>query len=167
MRLPNRKPGKHTFPTFDPHITQTQYDAMHSKLQHILKVSRPKAIAHMQEAGENGDYSENAEYQIAKGRLRGLNTAIDELKFQLAQAIIISPNANTDTVQLGHTVTVRLENNTEVTWNILGPTEANPAAGIISHKSPVGEALLGKQVGEEVTVVLKDRTVMYTIIRIQ
>lgn|SRR3990167_7406303 len=102
MRLPNRKPGKYTFPTFDPHITQEKRDAMESKLQRILKVTRPKAIKEMQEAGENGDYSENAEYQIAKGRLRGLNKTIDELKFQLAQASIISAHTNTDTVQMGH-----------------------------------------------------------------
>jgi len=51
---------------------------MESKLQRILKVTRPKAIKEMQEAGENGDYSENAEYQIAKGRLRGLNKTIDD-----------------------------------------------------------------------------------------
>ncbi|MDP3970617.1 MAG: GreA/GreB family elongation factor [bacterium] len=163
MRLPNRKPGKYTFPTFDPHITQSQFDAMQSKLEHLKKVARLKAIKETNLYAENGDFSENAEYQIAKERLRGMNRTIDELEYQLPRAIIIEKPPENSVVQMGHTVTVSTADNNEITWKILGPKESNPSAGIISYASPIGTALIGKSVADVATVQLADRTVKYTI----
>ncbi len=163
MRLPNRKPGKYTFPTFDPYMLQSQYNAMQSKLDYLKKVARPRAIKETREHAANGDFSENAEYQIAKGRLRGMNRKIDELEFQLAQARIIESNEDTSVVKLGHTVTVVTADGKEITWKILGPTESDPTNGIISYQSPIGAALLGKGIGVVAVVELKDRNVEYTI----
>lgn len=186
MRLPNRKPGKYTFPTFDSHMTQAEFDSMQAKLERLKKVVRPEAIKETRAHGENGDFSENAEYQIAKGRLRGINRTIDELEFQIPRAIIIEAPEQNTTVQIGHTVTVRTmtpsdetngeandeanDETKEFTWKILGPKESDPTQGIISHVSPIGEALLGAQVGDVVSVQLPDRpeatVIKYTITKI-
>lgn len=165
MRLPNRKPGKYTFPTFDPTMTQAKFTALQAKVQRIKTELLPQAIKDTQKYGENGDFSENAEYQIAKGRLRGLNRTLAELQYQLAQAKIITPPSDTITVQIGHTVVIST-NTTQHTFQILGSTETNPTAGIISHHSPLGAALLGHRVGETVILTRADSTVVYTIIAI-
>lgn len=165
MRLPNRKPGKYTFPTFDPVMTEEKYQALQAKLDHILKVSRPKAIKETQQYAENGDFSENAEYQIAKGRLRSLNKTIDEIQYQLAHAQVIKKPTNTLTVQIGHNVTFEVDGNKN-TFQILGSTETNPKSGVISYKSPLGALLLGHAVGDEVSLRVRDKTVKYKITHI-
>ncbi|MEK7067659.1 MAG: GreA/GreB family elongation factor, partial [Patescibacteria group bacterium] len=109
--------------------------------------------------------SENAAYQIAKGRLRGLNRRIDETEYLLDHAIIIK-HSSSDAVQLGHEVTVEAEGKKR-TYQILGSNETNPAHGIISHNSPLGMALLGKRAGERATVKAGERDVVYTIIEVR
>ncbi|MBU0670637.1 MAG: GreA/GreB family elongation factor [Patescibacteria group bacterium] len=151
MQLPNRKPGKYTFTTFDPNITQKKYDQLKDKLERLLKDIRPGVIDEVKRYGENGDFSENAEYQDAKGRLRGINKSIDQIKGRLEKAVIIQPPSDTSEVKLGHEVTLDMNGN-EKKFKILGPSETNPEAGIISSKSPLGEALMGKKVGDKVEV---------------
>lgn len=165
MRLPNRKPGKYTFPTFDPHMTQEKFDALTQKLAHIKAVSLPKAIKETSMYRENGDFSENAEYQIAKGRLRGLLKAVDEIQHQITHAQIITGGAKTDTVQIGHTVTIQSGDLTQ-TFTILGSTEADPMKGIISYQSPLGSALMNHAAGDVVTMEIGDTQKTYTIISI-
>lgn len=166
MRLPNRKPGKYTFATFDPVMTEENFQSLKAKLDRILKVTRPQAIKDTRQFAENGDFSENAEYQIAKGRLRGLNRTIDELQEQISHAQIIPSPKNNRTIQTGHTVTIST-NHQEQTFQILGPSEANPKAGIISYKSPLGAVLLGHRVGETVSLRIGDKAVEYKIIGIK
>jgi transcription elongation factor GreA len=112
-----------------------------------------------------GDFSENVGYQVAKGRLRGLNQRILEIEDHLKNAVIFHPNKNTQVIQLGHTVTLEV-NGKEKTYTILGSAETNPTAGIISHNSPIGAALLGHGVGEEVKIKLTDKETSFKIIKI-
>lgn len=146
-------------------MTQKKLNQLKSKLGHIRTVSLPRAQRETRQHGENGDFSENAEYQIAKGRLRGLLRAVDELNYQINNAIVIDPAGQNDTVHIGHTVTLETGGH-EFRFTILGPTEANPAAGIISYKSPIGEVLLNHRVGDTVRVETGDRTVEYAIKKI-
>lgn len=165
MRLPNRKPGKYTFPQFDPKMTQAKLNALKSKLA-TTKAALPLAIKETQQYGENGDFSENAEYQIAKGRLRALNRAMAELQYQINHAIIIEAPIDSATVQIGHAVTIRGKT-FEQTFQILGSSETNPSAGIISYKSPLGAALLGHSIGASVKIKTGDTEQEYTIISIR
>lgn len=168
MRLPNRKPGKYTFPTFDLRMTQEKLNSLKEKLQYIQEIALPKAVKETRQYGENGDFSENAEYQIAKGRLRGLLRAQDELNYQINNAEVVKPTTNTDTVQIGHEVTTAVVGqDLQKTFTILGSSETNPAKGIISYTSPLGAALVGHSVGDVVTVHMADRDVQYEIIAIQ
>jgi transcription elongation factor GreA len=111
---------------------------------------------------ELGDFSENVEYQLAKGRLRWINDRILKLEREINDAEIIAPNKKTDTAQVGHTVTVECAGTTK-TFQILGSSETRPEEGIISHTSPIGLALMGKRVGDVVKVKIGERQIEYKI----
>jgi len=147
MRIPTRKPGKYADLRRDPHMTQQKFDELQAQLTRLLR-ARPEAANEVKRLAEMGDFSENAAYQLAKGRLRGLNQRIMEIEDHLKHSEIIYP-ATSGIIQLGSTVTVEREGKQQ-TFHILGPTETNPVRGIISHKSPLGTALLGKQEGDTV-----------------
>lgn len=165
MRVPTRKPGKYTNKILDPYITKEKYDALVSELHKLKKVRRPKASIEMQRAAEMGDFSENAEYQAAKRKLRGINSRILEIEAQLNHAHIIDSESTHDHVRIGSTVTI-INEQTQKTYTILGSTESNPSTGVISHNSPIGKALLGKKVGDEVIISLPKGDVMYHIAEI-
>jgi transcription elongation factor GreA len=160
MRVPYRKPGKYSQMKSDPFMTKEKFAELEEKLEK-LKEKRPQAAAEVKRLAELGDFSENVEYQLAKGRLRGINNAILTLESQLNQAEIIEVAKN-DKVRVGGTVTVQTENGLRK-YKILGSAEADPAKGIISRNSPIGEALLGHRVGEAVRIKLADRMLEYLI----
>ncbi len=161
MRVPTRKPGKYTDQTRDPHMTQAKFDELKAQLERMLK-ARPAQTAEVKHLAEMGDFSENAAYQIAKGRLRGLNQRIMETEDHLKYAQIITTGKD-GIIQLGSTVTIE-QAGKQQTFTILGPTETNPVKGIISYKSPLGAALLGKRVGDLVVFQQGDKTVTGKII---
>lgn len=165
MRVPNRKPGKYAQIEADSLITEEKFFEYKSKLDKLLNINRPKAIEEVKRLALLGDFSENVEYQFAKGRLRGINNRIVELENILKRAEIIKPNKNNNAVQIGHTVTLETNGKTKV-FRILGSAEADPASGAISHQSPLGSILLGKKVGEKIGLKLKDKTVEYVILKI-
>ncbi len=131
-----------------------------------LKAKRPEAAAEVARLAELGDFSENAEYQHAKGRLRGINNTITKLEWEINHADIIPESAHTNTVQLGHQVTVKAEAGEKI-YHILGSAESKPELGVISHNSPIGLALMGRRVGESVEVSLPKKKMTYTIIKIE
>lgn len=151
MRIPTRKPGKYADLHRDPNMTQAKFDELTTQLAWLLQ-ARPLAANEVKRLAEMGDFSENAAYQLAKGRLRGLNQRIMEIEDHLKHSEIIYP-AVSGIIQLGSTVTIEQAGKLQ-TFTILGPTETNPTKGIISHKSPLGAALVGKQVGDTVRFTL-------------
>ncbi|MFA6131484.1 MAG: GreA/GreB family elongation factor [Patescibacteria group bacterium] len=149
MRLPTRKSEilEGTKKVSDAFLSPAAIQRYKNELQDLLKNQRQPAIKEVQRTAEMGDFSENAAYQMAKGRLRQINSRITILEEKLKSAVVIK--ANTDgRVALGSTVTFVM-NGKETTYEILGVQEANPAHGKISHLSPLGKALLGKVVGEK------------------
>jgi len=149
MQVPKRKPGKYSHEKVDTHITQEKYDQLKLKLDKLKKQDQPKAIAEVEELARLGDFSENAGYQIAKGRLRAINQKILEVGNFLNSAIIIKPKVKSDVVELGSQVTIEILGDKK-TYTILGATEADPIRGIISHQSPLGEVLMNKKVGDKI-----------------
>ena len=164
MQIPYRKPGKFSLIKRDPQLTAAKFDELKKQLEK-LKIIKPEAAAEVARLAELGDFSENAEYQLAKGRLRGINYRMLEIESELNQAEIITPQKDIEIVQLGHTVIVEAEGS-QKTFQILGSAEANPAKGVISHNSPLGAALVGRKVGDKVAVKLASKEVTYTIIKI-
>lgn len=162
MQVPRRKPGKWTQHQADAFLTREKYQELERTLDRLKNHARRAAAADVARYAELGDFSENAEYQAAKGKLRGINHRILVIENQLRQAVIIAPRGPSDVVAVGCAVTVE-SNGRERVFHILGSTESDPSAGVISHISPIGAALIGHRVGEQVTVKLADRDVVYEI----
>lgn len=164
MRVPIRKSGKYTHLKVDPRITQKKFEELTNTLAR-LKKSRPRVAEEVKTLAQMGDFSENAAYQIAKGRLRGMNQRILDIGDLLRRAVIIEHQKNDGTVQLGHTVTV-VTGGKQKNYQILGSSEADPLKGIISHNSPIGSALIGRRIGNSVKIQLGKKEVEYKIIKI-
>ena len=165
MRAPIRKAEKYTYLPQDYYITPDKFDELKKKLAHLTDVSRPRESAEVQRLAMMGDFSENVAYQVAKGRLRGINQRIIDITNLLKKAEIIQPDTASGRVEIGSTVTIERDGR-EKTYRILGGAETNPTAGVISHNSPLGSALLGHRPGETVTVALAAKTVSYRIVRL-
>lgn len=164
MQIPYRKPGKFSQTKLDPFLTKAKFDELKNKLEKLKNFNRPRATEEVRRLAELGDFSENVEYQMAKGRLRGINEKILILENQLRQAVIIAPQTKTGATQIGSTVTIT-DGKKEKTYQILGSSETNPQRGVISHNSPLGAALIGRKIGEKIKMKLKDKEVEYKIIK--
>lgn len=164
MQTPKRKQGKYAHLKPDANITSVKYNELKRKLEK-MRIKRPFMAAEVKRLAEMGDFSENAEYQIAKGRLRGLNQRILDTEDHLKRANIIKPPDNTGAVQLGHKVIVEV-NEKQKTYLILGSSETNPLKNIISNNSPIGSALMGRKIGDKIKITLKNKEVEYRIIGI-
>jgi transcription elongation factor GreA len=165
MQVPIRKAGKYTFIPKDPHISQKGFDQLSKELKSIKK-KLPKAREETHIHAQMGDFSENAEYQAAKRRMRGLNSAAERIEKKLNTAIIIPDDTPTDTLSIGHTVTL-LFNGTKQIFTILGSDEADPTKKIISHLSPIGKELLGKKKNEIFTIQINGKNNSCEILDIQ
>ncbi len=164
MRVPKRKSEQGVYVVADPHITQAKHDDLVRKLER-LKKSVPALAQEVKFHAQNGDFSENAPYQIAKGKLRGVNARILELNQQINKAVIIEESGSSDEIKLGSRVTVE-SNGLKKTYQILGSAETNPLQGIISHNSPLGAALMGHKAGETIKIQLNKKSVEYKIAKV-
>ncbi|NLD37574.1 MAG: transcription elongation factor GreA [Desulfatiglans sp.] len=135
-------------------FTKEGLDKVKEELAHIKKVERPDNIRAIEEARKHGDLSENAEYHAAKEKQSFLEGKINELESVIGQAEVIDfTNGPTDRVVFGRTVLLyNMETEEEVQYQLLGPYESDPDNGRISVKSPIGMALIGSEVGDEVRV---------------
>ena len=134
-----------------------------------LKVNKRKEIAEkIKEAREQGDLSENAEYDAAKDEQRDIEARIGELEELLKHAeVYVSEETPIDRVGIGSLVKVLdIEEDEELEFKIVGSQEADSLSGKISNESPVGAKLLGKEAGEVVTVELPAGNLSYKIIGI-
>lgn len=165
MQVPYRKPGKYALIPKDPTMTEEKFLELQKKLERLL-ASRPAAAKEVSRLAELGDFSENVEYQLAKGKLRGINQRILEIEKQLNTADIIQKPQQNQRVELGHMVTVESDGK-QKQYTILGSSETNPAQGIISQNSPIGAVLLGHKVGETVKIVLAGKELKYQIMNIE
>ena len=119
---------------------------------HELKVNRRREVAQkIKEAREQGDLSENAEYDAAKEEQRDIELRIEEIDKILKNAEVVDDNdGDSSVINVGCTVTIKdLEFNEEMEYKIVGSTEADSLKGKISNESPVGKALIGAQKGEK------------------
>ena len=118
-----------------------------------LKLERPEIIESIEVARAHGDLSENAEYHAAKERQGQVEAMIGDLDDRLSRALVIDPTTlSGDKIVFGATVTLVDEEKKKVRYQLVGQTEADARVGRISYNSPLGRALIGRQVGEEVEV---------------
>jgi transcription elongation factor GreA len=134
------------------------------ELARCKSVERPAIVEAIEEARAHGDLSENAEYHAAKERQSHNEAQIAELEDRLARAQVIDPTTlSGDKVVFGATVKLLDEDDHEVKYQIVGETEADAKAGRISYSSPVGRALIGRRIGDDVEVVTPSGEKYYAI----
>ena len=135
-----------------------------------LKVNKRQEVAQkIKEAREQGDLSENAEYDAAKDEQRDIEARIEELEKILKNAeVVVEEEVDLNRISIGCKVTILdVEYNEELEYKIVGSTEANSLKGKISNESPVGKALIGAKVGETVSVETQAGVFQYKVLEIQ
>ena len=166
MQIPKRRSEQNSQIATDYHISQKRAQEFKKELERLIKIIRPRQSNEVAELAKLGDFSENAAYQIAKGKLRGTNHRIMVLEDMLNNTIIIPECATSSCVQIGSIVTVKI-NGREKVFQILGSQETNPTKGIISHSSPIGSALIGHKNGDEVEININEQLLKYKIINLE
>lgn len=142
------------------HLTQDGKVELETELSE-LKNRRSEIAEKIANARDYGDLSENAEYDAAREEQAQLESRVAELEEILQNADIIKPAKSNGTIRVGSTVD--LKNGKKVTYQIVGPVEADPLEGKISNESPIGSALMGKKVGDKVTIETPKGSVFYTV----
>ena len=139
------------------------------ELQNLKVVKRKEVAQKIKEAREQGDLSENAEYDAAKDEQRDIELRIEELEKLLKNAeVVVEDEIDTDKINIGCKVKLLdVEFDEEMEYFIVGSTEANSLQNKISNESPVGHALLGNGVGETVDVETQAGTIQYKVLNIQ
>lgn len=132
----------------DSYISQEGLKRIKEELEKLKTTDRPEIIDRIARARDLGDLSENAEYHDAREQQGFIEGRIQELENVIKNAVIIK-NKKTGIIQIGSVVHAECDNGMKIKYQIVGPTEANPAEGRISHESPLGLAFLGKTIGHE------------------
>ncbi|HEY47514.1 MAG: transcription elongation factor GreA [Anaerolineae bacterium SM23_ 63] len=149
------------------YLTAEGLRKLEEELDHLRKVRRKKVAERLHEAMEGGDLIDNAEYEAAKNEQAFIEGRILEVEHILAQARIIEPGESTGVVDIGNTVVVKQDGKKRETFTIVGAAEADPKNGLISNESPLGQALLGNQVGDEVEVDAPAGVLRFRIVKIE
>jgi transcription elongation factor GreA len=133
-----------------------------------LRAERPFIIDSIEEARAHGDLSENAEYHAAKERQGQVEAMISDIEDRLSRAMVIDPlTLSGDKIVFGATVTLLDEAEKKIKYQIVGQTEANANQGRISYNSPLGRALIGRKVDEEIEVTVPSGDKYYQVAKIE
>jgi transcription elongation factor GreA len=149
-------------------LTQARYDEIVKELQHLQTVGADAVAEKIKEARAFGDLSENSEYDEAKNEQGKLYSKIADLKNQIENAEIISDSEISTHVTLGVRVTVlNTESGAEKTYRIVGSQEADPRSALLSDESPIGAALIGATVGDEVSADTPMGNKIFRVLKIE
>ena len=149
-------------------LTYTGLKQLEEELENLKVVKRKEVAAKIKEAREQGDLSENAEYDAAKDEQRDIEARIEEIEKILKNAeVVVEDDVDLDKISIGCTIDVYdKEYDEKLEFRIVGSTEANSLQGRISNESPVGKALLGKKVGDVVAVETQMGVIEYEVLAI-
>lgn len=147
-------------------ISHDGLKALKKELGLLVSEKRPRIVERLEHARSQGDLAENSDYTAARDELEFLDGRISELEEVIDNSIVVNGNGRTTSVGFGTKVTVKV-NSDKVVYEIVGAWEANPIKKRISHESPLGQALLGKKVGDEVEIEAPAGKIIYTIVKIE
>ena len=149
-------------------LTYAGLKALEEELENLKVVKRKEVAGKIKEAREQGDLSENAEYDAAKDEQRDIEARIEELEGILKNVeVIVEDDVDLDKINVGCTVKVfDITFDEEMEFKIVGSTEANSLEGKISNESPVGQALLGRTVDEIVDIETQAGMMQYKVLDI-
>ena len=141
---------------------------LNDQVRHLKQVERPAVVDAIEAARAHGDLSENAEYHAAKERQGQIEATIADIEDQLTRAMVIDPTTLSGSkVVFGATVTLVDENDKKVKYQLVGQVEADASHGRISYNSPLGRALIGREVGDEVEVSTPSGDRYYEIAKVE
>ena len=144
------------------------YERLQTEVRHLKTVERPEIIEAIEVARGHGDLSENAEYHAAKERQGQVEAQIADIEDRLSRAMIIDPTTlSGDKIVFGATVHLLDENDKPIKYQIVGQTEADARVGRISYNSPLGRALSGRSVGDDVEVSTPSGDRYYAVEKIE
>lgn len=147
-------------------LTKKGFEDLQTEYKDMIDKKRPEVVERLSAAREMGDLSENAEYTAAREELSFIDGRIEELENLLKQAQLINDGQHqVASVDVGSQVSVKIKDREEV-FTVVGEWEADPAEKKISHESPLGKALLGKSVGDDIEVDAPAGKMKYTIVSI-
>jgi transcription elongation factor GreA len=143
------------------------YERLIAELK-VLREERPRIVDAIEEARAHGDLSENAEYHSAKERQGHVEMSIADLEDKVSRAQIVDPTTlSGDKIIFGATVTLLDDDEKPVKYQIVGPYEADARVGRISYNSPLGKALIGRKVEEEIEVSVPAGDRFYVVEKIE
>ena len=143
------------------------YERLIAELK-ALREERPKIVEAIEEARAHGDLSENAEYHAAKERQGQVEMSIADLEDKVSRAQLIDPaSLSGDKIVFGATVTLLDDDDKPVRYQIVGPYEADAKVGRISYNSPLGRALIGRRVEDEIEVTVPSGDKFYVVEKIE
>jgi transcription elongation factor GreA len=140
---------------------------LRAELEELKGPRRDELALRLRSAIQMGDLSENADYKKAKEDQGFLEGRIQEIEAILRNAVTIEKKAGSDTVVIGSHVTIQEEGEPAETYHLVGPTEADPRSGRISHESPIGKALLDKRVGDDAQAETPGGIITFKILKIE
>jgi transcription elongation factor GreA len=150
-------------------MTREGLEKLRAELGRLESVEKPQNIRAIEEARGHGDLSENAEYHAAKERQSFLEGKINELKAIIGKSEVLKVESGpADRIVFGRTAFLyNLQTDEEVTYQLLGPYESDPEKGKISVTSPLGQALIGKEAGDEISVTTPGGVQEFEILEIR
>jgi transcription elongation factor GreA len=158
---------KETNMTEITYLTAEGAARMRTELEELTGLKREELAARLRSAIQMGDLSENADYIKAKEDQGFLEGRIRELEYMLRNAVIIEANGDKGVISIGSHVTIQEEDFPEETYHLVGPAEADPSKGMISHESPIGSALMDHKVGDTVEAETPGGMIMFKILKIE
>lgn len=151
-----------------PHyLTPEGAEKLQAELDELKGTKREELSARLRSAIQMGDLSENADYHKAKEDQGFLEGRIQELEAILRNSVIIEKTKSTGVVTIGSQVTIQEEGFDPESYHLVGPTEADPRKGKISHESPIGRALMDKKVGDVAEAETPGGKIKFKIIKIE
>jgi transcription elongation factor GreA len=148
-------------------MLQVGYEKLTTELK-ALREERPRIVDAIEEARAHGDLSENAEYHAAKERQGQVEATIGDLEDKISRAQIIDPTTlSGDRIVFGATVTLLDDDDKQVRYQIVGQAEADAKQGMISYNSPLGRALIGRRVDDEIEVTVPSGDRFYVVQKIE
>jgi transcription elongation factor GreA len=148
-------------------LTPDGRDRLAEELLHLRDSDLPHLQQRVRELSESGDISDDSDIEVTKDELIQLQNRIRDIEWMLEEAEIVEHERGAEQVEIGSTVTVVDDDGESDTWLIVGPHESDAAAGRISNVSPVGAALIGKRVGDKISVDAPAGKIEYQISEVQ
>jgi transcription elongation factor GreA len=155
------------FMTQPHYLTPEGAEKLQAELEDLKGPRREDLSARLRSAIQMGDLSENADYHKAKEDQGFLEGRIQELEAILRNSVIIEKTKSTGVVMIGSQVTIQEEGFDPESYHLVGPTEADPRQGRISHESPIGRALMDKKVGDVAEAETPGGKIKFKIIKIE